>query len=220
MSDTEVGKILPSAQPRDAIHVAVASVISDERLYPGEHIGLIQGTPHHVSARVTTLGIVDPFLTHAVLPGEWFWMYLYPRTITGLKHSWAHPAFPEDPAPDGTLKSFGAALVANLSANMAASWDRPLDSPANASPEQAFVASLGKSDASYRWLCNYANQIDVRIDTLLVAAQEWLDDGEYFVQGGDLDGVSTSNAFWDHFQNYTGVKVPAGKAENFFSCSC
>lgn len=91
---TIVGKVLDGMQDRDAIHVAVASVKSEEKLYPGQHIGLaMQGNTEIVSAKGPHTGIVDPFLTHAVEPGTHFWMFLYPQTITSLKHNWTHPAF-------------------------------------------------------------------------------------------------------------------------------
>jgi len=79
---------------RDAIHIAVAPVTATERLAPGQHVGLVQeGNTELVGSCDRDIGIVDPFLAEGVEPGQRFWLFLYPGTITGLRHVWTHPAF-------------------------------------------------------------------------------------------------------------------------------
>lgn len=102
MSDLPLGKLIDASQQRDAIHVAVAPVIAGEALQPGQHIGFVDGSTETVAAiadgprglqNKAAIGIVDPFLTVKVYPGDRFWMFLYPNTITSLRHDWTHPAF-------------------------------------------------------------------------------------------------------------------------------
>lgn len=79
---------------RDAIHVAVAPVTAAQRLTPGQHIGLVEpDNPELAGPCDQNIGIVDPFLAQEVEPGQRFWLFLYPGTVTGLRHVWTHPAF-------------------------------------------------------------------------------------------------------------------------------
>lgn len=90
-----LGKIIENKQEKDAIHIAVAPMIAGEKLYPGQHVGIENGK---ATAVLPHIAIVDPFLTHAVWPDQEFWLFLYPNTITSLRHDWIHPAF-EDKNP-------------------------------------------------------------------------------------------------------------------------
>lgn len=81
-----LGTIIDSKAQRDAIHIAIAPVTAHMVLRPGQHVG-IDGRDEN------PIGVVDPFLTERVKVGEVFWMFLYPNTITGLRHEWAHPSF-------------------------------------------------------------------------------------------------------------------------------
>ena len=79
---------------RDAIHIAVAPVTAADRLAPGQHVGLVQeGNVELVGPCDRPIGAVDPFLAAEVEPGQRFWLFLYPGTITSLRHVWTHPAF-------------------------------------------------------------------------------------------------------------------------------
>jgi hypothetical protein len=79
---------------RDAIHIAVAPVTAADRLTPGQHVGLVQeDNLELVGPCDQNIGVVDPFLAKEVEPGQRFWLFLYPGTITGLRHVWTHPVF-------------------------------------------------------------------------------------------------------------------------------
>lgn len=96
-----MGAILPDdVSGRDAVHVAVISAKASIDHEPGEHVGMIDGSDLSVfaSATTATIGIVDPFLMQTVRQGQRFWLYLYPRTITSLRHHWTHPAFKDGEA--------------------------------------------------------------------------------------------------------------------------
>lgn len=82
---------------RDAIHLAVEPVEAGESLNAGENLVLIDGkafaSVHHPDKKA--LGIADPFLRARIQKGEKFWLVVYPRQITSLRHVWTHPDFEE-----------------------------------------------------------------------------------------------------------------------------
>jgi hypothetical protein len=93
--DITLGKLIDTDERRrDAIHIAVAPVTADHYLEPGEHVGFTRaGSTEFVGHCNNAIGIVDPYLTARIEPGQRFWLLLYPKTITGLRHAWSHPAF-------------------------------------------------------------------------------------------------------------------------------
>lgn len=102
--DLKLGQIINEFRQRDAIHVAVAPVRAAQMLLPGQHVGLIErGNAELVGSAANKIGIVDPYLTSAVREGERFWLFLYPNTVTGLRHEWSHPLFVES-APARSTK--------------------------------------------------------------------------------------------------------------------
>lgn len=99
-----LGKLLKEDLPRDAIHIAVAPVIANAQMKPGDHIGLLDRDAMLAGTNADELiGIVDPYLKGPVVRGDKFWMWLYPGTITSLKHHWTHKAF-EPPKDDGMMR--------------------------------------------------------------------------------------------------------------------
>jgi hypothetical protein len=84
-----LGTYILGDEARDAIHLAVVPIVATEKVYPGQHLTADGKTVGE------TVGICDPFLPGPVNIGQGFWLVLYPRTITSLRHAWTHPAFPE-----------------------------------------------------------------------------------------------------------------------------
>lgn len=181
-----LGTIITSGG-RDAIHLAVEPVVAGQYLRPGDHVTLIDGKAI-LSGK--GLGIVDPFLERAVAPGEMFWLVVYPRQITSLRHVWEHPAFPAE----------GAVVPAE-----------PADDQATASRKwiENFAASIP---------LRYEVVMDGARD--YVSDREHGGYGEYLCFGGLLEGESVPDEFWPHYERVTGKKVPDDHRGSFFTCSC
>ena len=76
---------------RDAIHIAVAPMLAGESLKPGDHVSVVEGK---CFTKGSLIGIVDPYRRTPVAKGEPFWLCLYPKTVTSLRHHWTCPALP------------------------------------------------------------------------------------------------------------------------------
>lgn len=88
----KVGEIIRGEAHRDAIHVAVAPMVAAHELQPGDHVSFIGlGDTNKMGRGDAPIGIVDPFLRNPVRAGETFYLFLYPGTITSLRHEWTHP---------------------------------------------------------------------------------------------------------------------------------
>lgn len=93
--DIGIGKIIESPLGRDAIHIAVAPAVAGEDLDIGQHVGILNGV---ATSQTAYIGIVDPFLRRSVGQGEQFYLFLYPNTVTSLRHVWTHPSFESEAA--------------------------------------------------------------------------------------------------------------------------
>lgn len=101
-----LGQIITTEQHKDAIHVAVVPVTAAQIMEPGTHFGIRYGKAVPMRDKSERVGVVDPFLLEPVMSGQQFWGFLYPGSITSLRHAWTHPAFPDElPAPAVTGKS-------------------------------------------------------------------------------------------------------------------
>lgn len=91
-----LGTIIDKNQKRDAIHLAVIPVRAKYELEAGQHVGLDKDGEASLYIK-DKIGIVDPFITTTIGRGQWFWLVIYPRVITSLRHVWTHPALPDEP---------------------------------------------------------------------------------------------------------------------------
>lgn len=85
---SDLSKISNRPLPRDAVHVAVESVIASRTLEGGERIGFTSDDMATVGPDREGPGVVDPFITRPVKKGEHFYMFLYPGQVKSLTHTW------------------------------------------------------------------------------------------------------------------------------------
>ncbi len=193
MSDhTKVGELRSGGEPRDAIHIAVAPVIASVALNPGEHIGFTGEDTETVGPceKAMALGVVDPFLTGRVRPGDRFWMFLYPNTITSLRHNWTHPAFGE-----GT-----GSVMSEASDKWLRDYFDRVDGPSY----EDFMAAV-RGNGVYEAGDGYSG---IHIGG-----------GYITVSGSDAHG-EVPDEFWDHVEAAVGRKLPEYHSSTSFSCSC
>ncbi len=191
-----LGSIIDETQARDAIHLAVEPVIAAEKLYPGQDVGFKEGG---VGISNKPVGIVDPFLRGIVHPGQRFWLVVYPRQITSLRHVWTHPDFEETKEGRVVVNEYHGSLSEKSTIN---------------------TELEDKKEESKIWIAGYANKVGMKYDELLELADDNLKDGSFETGGSEWEGLSTDEEFWDHYEVVRGVKVKLSDRGDFFNCSC
>jgi hypothetical protein len=190
VSDVKPGALIDATAQRDAIHVALAPVVAAERLVPGAPIGFVEGSTELVSARTTSpIGIVDPFLTAIVEREQRFWMFLYPNTITSLRHDWTHPAFVEVPKPPAPSRAASEKWLRDFCDTH--------DCPSYETIMKAIDGTLADADDYGRW--GYLND-------------------EYFYFSGRDAHAEIPAEFWTHVETVLGRPVPVKAASFSCSC--
>ena len=89
---TEFGKLTHHTGIKDAIHIACISVKAAHYMYPCATVTVDENMVAR-NAKLGAIGIVDPFLRTRINEGDTFWVFLFPGTITSLRHEWEHPHF-------------------------------------------------------------------------------------------------------------------------------
>jgi len=201
--ELNLGNLIEGDEQRDAIHVAVVPVESaDQQLRPGARVG-VSPDGKRASAAWSHVGIIDPFLETSVLSGEKCWLFLFPNTVTGMRHHWSHPSFDQaQPEP----------AVASEDSKQA-SWD--------------WMREYARQHHSHRndWYHGWGGPYTA--EQLIDFATDYLKTGEKHVQQGSeslRDSMwveATSNEFWKHFEIITGI-TPANYLDDRvpFCCTC
>lgn len=101
-NERKLGTIPKGDEGRDAVHVAIVPARAASEMVRGLPVKMNVNNEAESCRVADAIGVVDPFIPNYTVPkGSWFWLCLYPKTITGLRHVWEHPSFPvaESPAP-------------------------------------------------------------------------------------------------------------------------
>jgi hypothetical protein len=186
-----LGLLIDGEAKRDAIHVAVAPAIADDFMAPGAEVGFVApGDCSRVGFAEKKIGIVDPFLKKAVRPGERFWILLFQKSVTSLRHAWTHPAFPDEA----------------VSESVAMASD-PGDGEKAKRRIETIAAAL---DLTYTALMRGAKEwLDYEEYQTEIGREHWRDTFPIYCE-----------EFWKCYEIVTGTPVPEEKRQQFFSCSC
>jgi hypothetical protein len=187
-----LGTLITQNEKRDAIHLAVIPAEAECVLTPGQGVTYTNGkaTSDHRG-----IGIVDPFLSAPVQPGQVFWMVLRPRLITSLRHVWTHPALPDEPMASAPSEAHQGPDKA-----VSEAWLRDFCEKSDCPGYEATIAAALGSWSDSEGDCYGQN------------------DGEYVhFTGTDAHG-SIPPEFWTHLEIVTGQKITS--RPEHFSCSC
>lgn len=198
-----LGFVIGLDEKRDAIHLAVEPIEAGTTLKPGQHVCIIDGKATYLTRDRQAVGIVDPFLREAVKPGQRFWLVVYPRQISSLRHVWEHPDFPAS----GETEHLAVSAAKEIGTKEKAyQWI------------EEYAESLSGTDSEDQ---EYTVTADELIDIAMThvhTTKSW--GGDYLVKGGLLEGEGTSPEFWEKLAIYKAMDIPHEKRNNFFSCSC
>lgn len=71
-----------------------------------------------------------------------------------------------------------------------------------------------------KWVTEFAEKLNTTYEELMDAAKEYLDNGDYFCDGGKFEGESIPDVFWEKYEIIMRESVPENSRGSFLSCSC
>lgn len=207
-----IGQIIPpdAVAGRDAVHFALYPAVAGMSIWPGDAVVF---TPDGAALRyeekqITTikpLGIADPFCTRRINEGERFWVFLYPNTITSLRHAWTHPAFPDEPP----------ALVAPKVDDAIAKAEAWLRNHHHTKIIDGWTPETGDE-------YDEPNESVKTFEAFIQTMRDWVVSGGLYGDAATLRhdhrDEDASPEFWDNFYIYTGMRLRS--TAHPFSCSC
>ena len=223
-----LGMIHDREEHRDAIHLGVEPVEAGEHINPSEDIGIgpdgkaYCAVDSNVYSNIKALGIADPFITRSINPGEKFWLVVYPRKITSLRHVWTHNDFDSESTETVNVSDLSSEELMNEIQRRLAenSTVQTVQEPTQE------VAEANKKSKAWAWIHDYADGLGLDVDELMDYADNWIDAerrgswGEYLCKGGDLEGERVSDEFWDHYDIVRDESTSSKERGSFFTCSC
>lgn len=216
-----LGTLIGETEKRDAIHLAVEPVECGARiLHAGEHVKLVDGKAQKCLPG-KGVGIVDPFLETEVIKGEKFWLVVYPRQITSLRHVWDHPAFPS--SEDATVerktvprppkrRSLSGPVTEAVRA-VAAIVPNFEDAQEEREPTEQEIAAAKAA------ITQIAHSLGEDYEDLMEAAETWKSTGWHWSKP-KFEGSGIPDVFWNHYEIVKGEKVFEKDRGSFLSCSC
>ncbi len=127
-------------------------------------------------------------------PGLRFWLVLYPRTITSLRHAWTHPAFEPTTVPETRPSKF----------------------------KELQQKSKAINEASEEWLREWFDGNGLEHDRVMGVikgehgADGWIEN-DSMLAGDNGSVINIPPEFWNHVENILG---PQDKKPDYFTCSC
>lgn len=189
MNNLKIGQLITEPQTKDAIHMAIAPVTVAHMTLPGRHVGLDKDgkASEYVDPYI---GIIDPFLSCSLEAGKQCWLFLYPGSITGLRHEWSHPAF------------------SATDVNPIVDYSKISDTDHKAKSQEwvkEHAAEIGMTPD--QMMQNAEGWIEYDEHTVQHGREDW------------RDGFKATE-FWHHYEIVTGKVVPEEKKRSFYCCTC
>lgn len=223
MDNIKLGSIITTTQQKDAVHIAIVPVMSELTLSPGDHIGLVYpGVTRLVGHVRNNIGIVDPFLKEDVLPGQRFWMFMYPGSISSLRHDWVHTAFDMAAEPKKINTDYNDDGD-SFDCSICGRPDLPEEESAQARAAKygALYGDTEERRESIRSIVRLAVDNGISYVELMTAAANFVQYGDdyYLWDQGDRFrniGWYLDSDFWTHYDNITGTTTPKESKEKTF----